>query len=193
MKIMAVASLIIAILAIIVAIVSAVYTGMQVQIERDRRHEELTPDLKVDCISKDHDANQVELTVELVGPPGLDGLDEVTVRVRDDMPDRKPRPGSQLTKEQISEVIWGPYRIRAGLRDTDETGRTHGPFRLPKNEPYPVPLERSYPPSWTEPQRWRADYFGMPVRIEIICARDGYKPWTIPAEVPVTSPPFFVA
>jgi len=45
------------------------------------------------------------MTLELTGPPGQDGLDEVTVRIRDDIPDRKPGPGSDLTQEQIPRVI----------------------------------------------------------------------------------------
>jgi hypothetical protein len=45
------------------------------------------------------------MTLELTGPAGLDRLDEVTVRIRDDIPDRKPAPGSQLTQDQISQVM----------------------------------------------------------------------------------------
>lgn len=190
---MAIASLIVAVIAIIVAITSAVFTGIQTRIERDRRHEELTPELKLDCDSKDRGHKQAELTLELTGPSGLDGLDEVTVRVRDDMPKRQPRPGSQLTEKQISEVILGPYRIKSGLRHTDETGRIHGPFTLPKNEKYPIPMEQSYAPSWTDPEQWREQYSASPLRLEIVCIREGYKPWTIPMEIPVQFPPFYVA
>jgi len=91
------------------------------------------------------------MTVELTGPAGLDGLDEVTIRIRDDMPDRKPGPGSGLTQEQIAEVIWGPYRLNPGVRDTDPNGRAHGPFRLPKHEPYPLQLEQTMAPPWAAP------------------------------------------
>lgn len=66
----------------------------------------------------------------------------------DDMPDRRPRPGSDLTQEQISEVIWGPYRLSLGVQDTSRNGRVRGPFRLPKHEPYPLQLEQTMAPSW---------------------------------------------
>jgi hypothetical protein len=159
---MAVASLILAIIAILVARASAAYTRKQAteqarvaSIEHDRRHDELTPEFKITCESHEEDKNRAELTLELTGPAGLTRLDQVTVRIRDDIPNRQPRFRSQLTQEQIAAVIWGPYRIVSGLKDTDPNGRTHGPFRLLKNEPYPIPLEHSLLPSWmSDPERW---------------------------------------
>jgi hypothetical protein len=194
---MAVASLILAIIAILVAGASAAYTRKQAteqarvaSIEHDRRHDELTPEFKITCVAQEQDGNRAELTLALTGPAGLTGLHEVAVRIRDDIPDRQPRFGSQLTQEQVSAVIWGPYRIVTGLKDTDANGRAHGPFRLLKNEPYPIPLERSLLPSWmSDPERWREQYEGKPVRLEIICQRHNIEPWVIPAEVQVDYPP----
>src|SRR6266566_2948185 len=67
-------------------------------------------------------------------------------------------------------------------------GRVHGPFRLPKREPYPVSLEQSIPPSWAGPG-WRQQYEGKPVRLEITCRRDGHGPWTLRYEVDVKPDP----
>jgi hypothetical protein len=93
-------------------------------IEAKRLHVDLTPELAITCTAPPGtDIRQADMTLELTGPAGLDELDEVTVRIRDDMPDRKPRPGSQLTQEQISEVIWGPYRLNPAVRGTDSLGR----------------------------------------------------------------------
>jgi|SRR5215472_14222813 len=193
---MAVASLILAIIAILVAGASAAYTRKQAteqakvaSIERDRRHDELTPEFEITCEARDNDGNRAELNLELTGPAGLTELDPVTVRIRDDIPGRKPRNGSQLTQEQISEVIWGPYRVLTGLRDTDANGRSHGPFRLLRNEPYPIPLERSLLPSWmSNPEQWHQQYEGKPVRLEIAC-QQGDEHWVITAEVRVNYPP----
>ena len=193
---MAVASLILAIIAILVAGASAAYTRRQAteqarvaSIEQDRRHDELTPEFKITCEAPDHDGNRAELTLELTGPAGLTEFDEVTVRIRDDIPGRKPGVGSQLTQEQFSAVIWGPYRIVTGLRDTDANGRAHGQFRLLKNEPYPIPLERSLLPSWMDdPKRWRQQYEGKPVRLELICQRGDDK-HRVATEVQVDYPP----
>jgi hypothetical protein len=119
----------------------------------------------------------------------MDRLDQVRVRIRDDQP-RQPTPGSLQAEEHWDEVIWGPYRIKSGLRNTDPYGRAHGTFPLPKNEPYPVPLEQSFAPSWqTDWQSWRDQYQGTPVRLEITCIRDGHEPWVLTPEIKVHFPP----
>jgi len=192
---MALVALIISILAALIALASAAYTRRQAvateataAIEGKRLHDDLTPALAVTC-SERPGTRWADMTVELTGPAGLDELDEVTVRIRDDMPDRKPRPGSDLTQEQISEVIWGPYRFIAGVRDTGPNGRVHGPFRLPEHEPYPLQLEQTTAPPWTTPGFWRDQYEGKPVRLEITCRRAGDEPWTLRREVAVKPDP----
>lgn len=185
---MALASIIIAVVALIVALASAAYTRRQAvaaervtTIEDQRRHDELTPEFAVTCEERGG-TRIADMTVELTGPAGLDRLDEVTIRIRDDIPDRRPSPGSQLSQDQIAEVIWGPYRFNPGQRGTSQNGRTHGPISLPAHEPYPVSLEQSIPPSWTAPS-WRAQYEDKPVRLEITCRREGYAPWTLCYEI----------
>jgi hypothetical protein len=194
---MVIASFVVAIFALLVAGASAGYTRKQAreqakvtEIEQDRRHEELTPQFQVACEGQDGEGTHATLTLELTGPTALAELEEVIVRIRDDMPDRKPGHGSQVTQGQIAEVIWGPYRIMPGLHSTPANGREHGAFRLPKNEPYPIPLERSMAPSWmVSPATWREQYDGKPVRIEITGQRNGDKPWVVPVEVRVEYPP----
>ncbi len=109
---MAAAALVIAVVAIIIALASAAYTRRQAvaaeaatAIEDQRRHDELTPEITVTCGERGD--RLADMTLELTGPAGLDGLDEVTARIRDDKPDRRPSPGSQLTQDRVSEVIWG--------------------------------------------------------------------------------------
>jgi hypothetical protein len=197
---MVLASFIVAIIALLAAAASTLYTRRlsidtrrqataaesATAIERRRLHDELTPELAITCTAPvSSGVRRADMTVELAGPAGLDGLDAVTVRIRDDMPDRKPRPGSQLTQEQIAEVIWGPYRLNPAVRDTDSLGREHGLFRLPKHEPYPLPLEQSMAPSWTSPDSWRQQYLGKPIRVEITCRRAGHEPWILRREVEV--------
>ena len=192
---MALAALIVAIVAALIALASAAYTRRQAvateaaaAIEGKRLHDDLTPQLSVTCTERPG-TRWADMTVELTGPPGLDVLDVVTIRIRDDIPDRKPRLGSELTQEQISEVIWGPYRLNPGMRDTESNGRAHGPFRLPKHEPYPVQLEQAIAPSWTTPKFWRDQYEGKPVRLEITCCRAGHEPWTLRPEAEVKPDP----
>jgi hypothetical protein len=192
---MALAALIVAIMAALIALASAAYTRRQAvateaaaAIEAKRLHDDLTPQLAVTCTEHGTGSLQAEMTLELTGPPGLDGLDEATIRIRDDIPDRKPWPGSDLTQEEISRVIWGPYRLNRGVRDTDLDGRTHGPFRLPKNEPYPLQLEQTTAP-WTKRGSWAGQYGGKPVRLEITCRRAGHEPWILRLEAEVKPDP----
>ena len=184
---MTIASFFVAVLAALIALASVRYTRVQAvearnttAIEQKRWHADLTPELDITC---SHDGpDNVNVVIELTGPAALDMLDEVTVRVRDDMPGRKPTPGTSLTQEQISEVIWGPHRIRTGLMKTDSNGRTHGSFPLLKHEPYPIPMERSFAPSWNG-NGWREQYEGKPIRLQFTCVREGDEPWVIRAEV----------
>ena len=192
---MARAALIVAIVAALIALASAAYTRRQAvateaaaAIEGKHLHDDLTPQLAVTCTERPG-TRWADMTVELTGPAGLDGLDEVTIRIRDDMPDRKPRPGSDLTQEQISEVIWGPYRLNPGVRDTDPNGRAHGPFGLPEHEPYPLQLEQTTAPPWATPAFWRDQYEGKPVRLEITCRRAGQEPWVLRLEAEVDTEP----
>ena len=186
---MAIASLIIAIVSIFIALGSAAYSRRQAvaseklqSIETKRLHDDLTPKFKILC--EPPRGGSADVTVELTGPAGLDRLDEVTVRIRDDMPDRSPRPGSGLSAEQFDAVIRGPYRFAAGIRDTDELGRQHGPFKLPKQEPYLLKLEETIAPQWwIDPPLWRRKYEGAYIRLEVECRREGYEPWTVPVEV----------
>jgi hypothetical protein len=202
--VVAVASLIVAVVAIIIALASVVYTRRQAvaleaaavaskstaAVEGERRHEELTPELEIIAMARpDADSQWVDMTVELTGPPGLGGLDEVMVRIRDDVPDRKPRDGSQLTQEQIAEVIWGPYRLNPGMENTDSAGRAHGPFPLPVHEPYSLQLEKTMAPSWSDPGDWQRQYEGELPQVEVICTREGHEPWVVRREVRIKYPP----
>ena len=154
---MALASLIIAIAAAIIAVASAAYTRRQAvaseataAIEGKRLHDDLTPQLAVTCTERTG-TSQADMTVELIGPAGLDGLDEVTIRIRDDRPDRNSRPGSGVTQEQISRVIWDrtgstgesgtPTRTagRTGRSGCPRTSRTPFSSSRPPRHPGPLP------------------------------------------------------
>ena len=108
------------------------------------------------------------------------------MQIRDDKPRQPTSRGAQIVQDNWDEVIWGSCRIKAGLRDTDPYDREHGPCTLPKNEPYPIPLEQSSAPAWQRDlQDWRDQYHGAPVRLQITCVRDGYEPWILAPDVKV--------
>jgi hypothetical protein len=71
-------------------------------------------------------------------------------------------------------------------------GREHA-FPLPKNEPYPIPLEHSFASPWQQNrQSWREQYEQAPVRLEINGVRRGYEPWILTLEAKVHYGPEFM-
>jgi hypothetical protein len=111
-------------------------TDALAEIENDRRHGELTPRFTITVVPLSPGSGEVlRLRIMLAGPPGLDRLDGLTVRIRDDHFRRGE--GQMLaagpTREQIEEQIWGPYMFRAGTGPdqsrADPTGRVPYGYR----------------------------------------------------------------
>jgi hypothetical protein len=124
--------------------------------------------------------------LELTGPADLDRLDMVHLRIRADMPDSKPGSTSVPAGKNTGPAISGAYRIKSGLQHTDPTGRAHGPFPLPKNDPYTIPLEESsVPRRQNDWHSWRGQYYRRPIWLEVTCSRTGYELWALPVEVEV--------
>jgi hypothetical protein len=162
--------------------------GVQVRIQeeerRERRWTALTPQLGP---ALDERGDRAGLRIRLSGPLRLQRLDRVTVKIRDDMPDRGPLPTGQQTAEDIAAQIWGPYRLNPNVKDTDPNGRAVTyPDGVDVGEDIECVLERSLPPHWSHqtPQQWQDDYDGKPLRFTVVCERAGEEPWVIPLEVP---------
>jgi hypothetical protein len=97
-------------------------------IERDRRHSELCPRFRVSCGPWGSGTEVLRLRVMLLGPPGLNGLNRLTVTIRDDQFGRgEGMLIGGLTKDQVALQIWGPYRISPSTGShgalADATGR----------------------------------------------------------------------
>jgi hypothetical protein len=150
-----------------------------------RRHEDLTPDLDIRCA--EINGGKAILEVELTGPAGLDRLDEVRVRIRNDRRDRTIPNSNGLSAEQLADAIFGPYRLQLAPA-IDRVGREMA-FSLPKQEPRRLFLEESMVPSWyTVPELWRRQFEGTPIRLELTCRRDGYEPWVVLREITPVDP-----
>ncbi len=153
-------------------------------IERRRWHADLTPRFEVGC--RVTSGERAELRVALVGPAGLDRLDRVTVRIRDDLPGRAPVTSGGPTAEEIARQVWGPYRFVPGVDGADRTGRCVASFGLLLGDWRPLALERTQAPTWSaEPAGWRRQYDDHPVRLTLMCVREGDERWTVPLEVQV--------
>lgn len=164
------------------------------RIERDRRHTELTPAWSgaatVRSLGTGTDNSRVRLTLHLTGPAGLNALDRVSVRIRNNET-HTPVVASDPTQDDLDRVVWGPYRFVPGVDGADQLGRTVADFPLRVGEERGVELEPSRPPAWvTDPQDWAQRYRDTPIRLEITCRRAGYEPWTVLVDVDQPLPKF---
>jgi hypothetical protein len=153
------------------------------QIERDRWHSELTPQLRLKL-----EAEHWMLYVRFDGPASL-GKVQVRLTVRDDFDrSRVPPLAGGPTPEQIASTIWGPYRFRPGTDGADHLGRTVAPFTLEVNDRTRLAVSESQTPSWYDDAngygRWRAQYRTARIRLWADCQAQGHKPWRLSFEVP---------
>lgn len=167
--------------------------GALAEIERDRRHAELMPRLRVRVEPlTPGDEEDLRLRVMLTGPPGLDRVDGLTVKIRDDHFRRGE--GTLLadgpTREQIKAHVWGPYRFRPGIGPdgarADDDGRvTAYSSELPIGEELPYLLERTRPPAWAAhmtQEQWNGQR-GPVIRIVLEAWHSDHGKWVLPCEI----------
>jgi hypothetical protein len=166
-------------------------------IEQDRRRSELTPRFRVRVepwtAGNDQD---LRLRVMLSGPAGLDRIDGLTVKVRDDHFRRGEGTltAGGPTREKIKAQVWGPYRFRPGtgpdnaLADAD--GRvTAYEAELPVGEELPYLLERTRPPAWATSmtqEQWN-EQRGPVIRIALEAWHADHGRWTLPCEIDLSA------
>lgn len=151
--------------------------------DQARRHDELTPHLRISGAGRSPGSDRVVLTVRLDGPPGLDRLDEIALRIRDDQPRQPVTPG-EPRQEQIDNTIWGPYRFVPGADGAGPLGREVAAFALTRGESRPFELEPSPPPPWySSTGDWSQQYAEQPIRLEAMCRCEGGQSWRITKEI----------
>jgi hypothetical protein len=154
--------------------------GSLAQIERDRWHVEMTPQVGLKFSMS---RGFPELLVDFRGPAPLLQV-EVALTIRDD----KERGVSQLaggpTAQQVADTIWGPFRFRPGVDGADSLGRTVAPVPLKHRARTRFALDPSLAPAWVVSERaWRSDYNGEDMRVWVGCSAVGHKPWLLTANV----------
>ncbi|MDF6046424.1 hypothetical protein LRD69_30755 [Streptomyces sp. JH14] len=154
------------------------------QIERDRWHKELTPQLRIKLQTEPHEV----LYVRFDSPSTLGDL-AVQLTIRDDFDrSRLPHLAGTPTPEQRAEVVWGPYRFRPHVDEADGLGRAVPAFPLLPGDRHRLALDLSLKPSWYEgadgEQRWRNDYRTAPIRLWAVCTAPDHKPWILAFAVP---------
>ncbi|MEU0853800.1 hypothetical protein ABZ387_38765 [Streptomyces flaveolus] len=128
------------------------------------------------------------LYVRFDGPARL-GKVRVRLTVRDDIDrSRVPPLAGGPTPEQITAIIWGPYRFKPGIDGADHLGRTVAPFPLEVSDHTRLAMQPSRQPSWYEGNdgwsRWYSQYREARIRLWADCEVEGHKPWRLSLEVP---------
>lgn len=162
-------------------------------IELARRHRELTPQL-VASIARSGPFT-FRLTLRLDEPLELVALDRVTVSVRNDTLDHSPLIGD-VTPEQVSAHIWGPLRFTPRVDGATEDGRQLAPVALKVGDDRIFQMETSPAPVWagTNGDKWWQNNYQsgrVPVRLAVLCEKDGEDAWLLPLEIPVAGSDFY--
>ncbi len=155
---------------------------MTAEVEADRRHGELTPQVTVAAAAVGHGSDRVSLTLGLSGPSGLQHLDEVLVRIRSDQPQR--HLAGDPSEEELRSVVWAPYRLVPGVDGADSEGRSVHLSALRCGDRRTLVMEPSVPAGWINSAEWAARYDETPIRLEIECVRSGSGSWHLLQEVP---------
>ncbi|MEV5653721.1 hypothetical protein [Streptomyces sp. NPDC052291] len=154
--------------------------GAVAQIERDRWHTEMTPQVQ---LRFDTSGGAPHVVVKFLGPAPLTRIQTV-VRIRDDRERGSSQASGAPTAQQVSDVVWGPYRLRPGIDGADPQGRAVAPFELVHRGQTRFALEPTPAPSWyPSAQMWRDDYDGTKLRLWVECSAQGHKPWTLSADL----------
>jgi hypothetical protein len=168
-------------------------------IENQRRHSELCPRLRVTCEPFNPGSEILRLRVMLVGPPGLDRLDRMTVTIRNDQFRRGEGHQEHMggpTQEEVRRHIWGPYRFTPhtgpGNARADSTGRENAyEAPLPLGEDLGYQLEHTMPGHWMAgmtQQDWLRER-GTVIRIAFTAEHNEYGTWYLPCEIDTADTP----
>ncbi|MCX4790387.1 hypothetical protein OG369_30735 [Streptomyces sp. NBC_01221] len=157
---------------------------MLTAIERDRRHEDLTPDIRLSLTGRFGDRGSI--TVHLAGPDSLGDLTSVALEIiDDDMDHRVLNPTPSLTQADVDAHVWGPFRFAPGIDGADQLGRRVAPVPREMGRGRPFAVERTRPGHWMEgmvAEGWQGRYDGIPIRLRITCRR-GDQVWVLAREM----------
>ena len=152
-------------------------------IERQRRHAELTPKFhfRVEGLS----GTSKRIWVQLIGPSGLDQLDELTVSIRNNIRDISANSKGRPNVEDVENQIWGPYRFQQDITGVVDHGRSViAPLPLHLGDDCAFILEETPTPIGYVGDSASWPFRFLPNRLTLLCVRKGYESWTIPVEAP---------
>ncbi|MFD3955968.1 MULTISPECIES: hypothetical protein [Streptomyces] len=150
------------------------------RIEEARWKADRTPQFDLKLIETGN--GQALLQLHLTGPDSLEHLDSITIKVGNDdrnLADITPAPG--VTRADLDNFVWGPYKFTHGANGTDEHGRGPAPFPLAVGTGSRFAMQRTYPGPWMEGKTqgmWQGEYVGKPIRLALTC-RHGAMEWVL--------------
>jgi hypothetical protein len=169
---------------------AAMATAELTAIEKARRQTELTPRFKLILTEGENGVNDLgRLDIELIGPAGLDRLDEVTIKILDEAgADHWGRglPAS-VSQEEAESFVWGPWEFNDGATQQVTSNRTTKPrpySRVDGKNWDRLSLRRTRPGHWmaSDPGAWQRERSG-PMRVSISCRRAPFDPWFLLCDV----------
>jgi hypothetical protein len=171
--------------------------GSMAGIERDRRHDEMTPEFEITGNARDASIGAADMRVTLTS--GMDRLDSVTLTVLDDANQdhwAHGLPGG-ISQEEAEAFVWGPWEFNTGASAQVDSNRTTKPRpydRVSGRNWDLLSLHATRPGTWMSMSQddWQRQYVSQPMRLLITCYRDGYEPWSLLHEVMVKGPPMKV-
>lgn len=153
-------------------------------IERERWHEDRTPDIRLSFTGRFGSYGNV--TAHLAGPDSLGDLTSVQLEmVNDDMDHRVLNPTPEFTQADSDAYVWGPFRFIPGVDGADENGRRTGAMPLEMGRGRPFAVERTRPGHWmtgASADGWQDRYTHLPIRVRVTCRR-GEETWVLAREL----------
>ncbi|MGZ2359648.1 hypothetical protein LRE75_23555 [Streptomyces sp. 372A] len=154
------------------------------RIERDRWHEDRTPDIRLSFTGQF--GNRGSITAHLAGPDSLGALTSVQLEMlNDDMDHRVLNPTPEYTQADADAYVWGPFRFAPGIDGADENGRRTGAVPLEMGRGRPFAIERTRPGRWMTgmtAEQWQGRYTHLPIRVLVTCRR-GEETWVLAREL----------
>ena len=143
------------------------------KIEQERRHEELSPEFRVEFREVNSVSKTAKMAIELTGPSALDRLDAIVVSFRTD----------GMMRGDVDNVF-GPVRFELNIDGAPNRTQSaakairRGEFALLQ-----VHGTTSHAEGWND-FTWAHMFHGQPVRLRIDCHKDGFEPWFVTFDVP---------
>jgi hypothetical protein len=173
-----------------IAIDAATDARRALAIESAKEHRELTPRFDVTWTEPwGQQSDTAQILVKLVGPDGIDRLDEIEIFVRDDQPRTVDHPRfNGPNQADINKHVWGPYKFDPGIDGATADGRRRPAFDLNHGSDTKVQMTRTQSQPWSQhehsAEQWRKQYEDHPVRLTFVCRRNGDDiTWTVPVDV----------